>query len=391
MNRDITALVAKLVLLFRDPGSYKRFLACREADAQQILDFLQDLLDLNSFSVAKPLICKALLRLSRASGLHPRCFSLPELQRVGQQITGGGFGDLWQGLVCGQSVSVKIMRIFKDTQVDTVLKEFGREALIWRQLCHPNVLPFFGVYYLENRLCLVSPWMEKGNMMDFLMNENPTNTDRLALILDVALGLRYLHEKNVVHGDLKAINILVTPSRKACIADFGLSSIADIMTLRFTHSASYVQGGTARYQAPELLRGESRHYSSDIYAFACVCYEILTGMIPFHEVPNDVAVILRVIQGNRPLRPASCLGTALDSLWKLLLDCWEEKASLRPTAIEIVSRLVEPPIGATTTSSATDWDDTFTSKFRRSLQAQPLLPSLDQIELILFGDGRFKN
>ncbi|KAJ7238060.1 kinase-like domain-containing protein [Mycena haematopus] len=388
MNRDISALVAKLVVLCRDPESSKKFLACREADAQRLLDLLQDLLDLDSFSVAKPLICKALLRLSRASGLHPRCFALPELQKVGQQVTGGGFGDLWQGLVRGQSVSVKIMRIFKDAQVDTVLKEFGREALIWRQLCHPNVLPFFGVYYLENRLCLVSPWMENGNMMDFLTTENPTNTDRLALILGVALGLRYLHEQNVVHGDLKGINILVTPSRKACIADFGLSSIADIMTLRFTHSTSYVQGGTARYQAPELLRGESRHYSSDVYAFACVCYEILTGMIPFHEVPNDVAVLLQVIQGNRPSRPASCSGTtALDSLWKLLLACWEEKANLRLTAVQIVSRLVEPSIGATTTSSATDWDNTFTSKFRRSLQAQPLLPSVNQIEQALFGDG----
>jgi serine/threonine protein kinase len=46
------------------------------------------------------------------------------------------------------------------------------------------------------------------------------------------------------------------------------------MTLRFTHSTSYVQGGTARYQAPELLRGEKRHYGSDVYAFACVCYEV---------------------------------------------------------------------------------------------------------------------
>ncbi|KAF8201272.1 kinase-like domain-containing protein [Mycena galopus ATCC 62051] len=388
MNRDIFALVAKLVLLFRDPESYKAFLACRDDDAQRLLDLLQDLLDLESFSVAKPLICKALLRLSRASGLHPRCCTLPELQKVGEQVTGGGFGDLWQGLVRGQSVSVKVMRIFKDTQVETVLKEFSREALIWRQLCHPNVLPFFGVYYLESRLCLVSPWMTNGNMMDFLTNEDPPIPNRLALILDVALGLRYLHEQNVVHGDLKGINILVAPSRKACIADFGLSSIADVMTLRFTHSTSYVQGGTARYQAPELLRGESRHYGSDVYAFACVCYEILTGLIPFHEMPNDVAVILKVVEGKRPSQPVLCSETTtLGSLWKLIQDCWEEKADLRPTAPQIVDRLVGPSIGATITSSVADWDDTFTSKFRRSLHAQPLLPTVDQIEHILFGYG----
>jgi hypothetical protein len=62
------------------------------------------------------------MRLSRASGLRPRCFSLPELHKVGQQVMGGGFGDLWQGLVCGQSVSVKMMRVFKNAHIDAILK-----------------------------------------------------------------------------------------------------------------------------------------------------------------------------------------------------------------------------------------------------------------------------
>ncbi|KAJ7845457.1 kinase-like domain-containing protein, partial [Mycena leptocephala] len=69
-------------------------------------------------------------------------------------------------------------------------------------------------------------------------------------------GLQYLHEQNVVHGDLKGLNILVTPSGRACIADFGLSSIANAMTMRFTHSTANTGAGTARYQAPELLQGK---------------------------------------------------------------------------------------------------------------------------------------
>ncbi|KAF8198805.1 kinase-like domain-containing protein, partial [Mycena galopus ATCC 62051] len=339
-------------------------------------------------------ICKALLRLSRASGLHPRCFALPELQKVGDQIAAGGFGDIWKGLVRGQSVCVKVMRLFQNADIQAVLKEFSREALIWRQLCHPNLLPFFGLYYLENRLCLISPWMDNGNVLDFLRTE-PPNTDRLSLasliipILDVALGLQHLHEQNVVHGDLKAINILVTPSRRACIADFGLSSIANAMTVRFTLSTAPAGGGTARYQAPELFLGDGpKTFSSDVYAFACVCYEILTGKVPFHELVNDMRVMFGVAEGQRPSRPPSCSATvALDSLWELLQNCWDGKAEMRPTASQIVERLVGPQVQATTTSSATDWDDKFTSKFRRSLQTQPLLPSVTQLERILFGDG----
>lgn len=217
MNRDICAAVVRLVLLLRDPKSYKKLLACRGRDAERLLDLFQDvsgslplkcwfqlsseqLLDFGSFSVVKPLISKALARLSRASGLYPRCFPLSGLCKVGQQVTGGGFGDIWKGWVHepGQKVSVKVMRVFEDSDVEAVLKvcfsklpfyeqglryiqEFGREAVIWRQLCNPNVLPFFGIYYLEKRLCLVSPWMENGNIMEFLAKDSP-NTERLPLV-----------------------------------------------------------------------------------------------------------------------------------------------------------------------------------------------------------------
>ncbi|KAJ7719093.1 kinase-like domain-containing protein [Mycena maculata] len=385
LNRDILVVVVRLVLLLRAPESYKEFLASRETDAQAFLDLLQNLLDHDSFLAIRPLLFKALLRLSRASGLYPTCFALSGLQKVGHQVAAGSFGDIWKGLVRGQSVSVKIMRVFQETDVQATLKEFGREAVIWRQLCHPNLLPFFGLYYLDKRLCLVSPWMQNGNILEYLRKE-PAGTNRLSLILDVALGVEYLHRNRVVHGDLKAINILVTPSRRACIADFGLSSIADVITLRFTHSTAIVRGGTTRYQAPELLRGESHnHFGSDVYAFACVCYEILTGKAPFFEIFNDAAVMFKVLGGSRPARPDGCF----DGLWDLLQDCWKENQAERPTSGQIVQRLVGPSILATTTQSTTDWDEEFSSKFRRSLQIQPLLPSVTQIEHMIFGDGSF--
>ncbi|KAJ7883497.1 kinase-like domain-containing protein [Mycena olivaceomarginata] len=361
IKRDVPILVARLVLYLNDPVSYKELLSSCGRDAQQLLDLLQDLLDLNSFSVVKPFLFKALLRLSRSSGLHPRCLALSGLKTVGQQVTGGGFGDIWKGFVRGQSVCVKIMRVFEDSNVEAVLKyiqEFGREAVIWRQFCHPNLLPFFGIYYLDSRLCLVSPWMEYGNVIKFLTAEKPTNAERLSLILDVAIGLQYLHAQKIVHGDLKGLNILVTPSRRACIADFGLSTIAETMTLRFTHSTVTARGGTARYQAPELFEDEDPariHYGSDVYTFSCVSYEILSGMAPFYELRNDMDVMMRVGQGYCPPRPELCSGTAIDGLWELMEQCWEQSPQMRPTAFEIVKRLGGPSIGAQTVSSTSDW------------------------------------
>src|ERR1700761_3088367 len=113
----------------------------------------------------------------------------------------------------------------------------------------------------------------------------------------------------------------------------------------------------------------------------------MTGQVPFHEFHNDMAVMMRVARGYRPSRPVSCMGTtALDSLWELMQNCWQRRVEFRPTASQIVERLTGPPIGAKTTSSTTDWGDV--SEFRRSLQVEPSpLPSVTQIERIIFGDG----
>ncbi|KAJ7267303.1 kinase-like domain-containing protein [Mycena rebaudengoi] len=375
--------------MLNDSKEYKIFLRCRGAQAQHILDLVQDLLDYD-FPASRPSLFKALIRLSRASGLHPRCFPLTGLKRVGKQVAAGGFGDIWKGLVGGQHVSVKVMRIFEQDDIEVAIKDFGREALIWRQLSHPNLLPFFGLYYWHERLCLVSPWMENGNVLQFLRRTSASEAERISFILDISFGLEYLHQSHVVHGDLKAINVLVTPSRRACITDFGLSSIADVVTLRFTHSTATAKGGTTRWQAPELLRGEHpSHYGSDIYAFACVCYEVLTGKAPFYEVQRDVAIILKVIAGERPsLPPGSGADPLLmNSLWTLLQDCWAENAGDRPVATQIVTRLLDYPIYAEISKPSADWDESYTSKFRRSLRPMPFLPCIHDIERRLCGHG----
>ncbi|KAJ7472839.1 kinase-like domain-containing protein [Mycena latifolia] len=340
LSQDVSAVQRQLVSLLRNEQNYRRFLACRGSLAQQLLDLIQDLLDSTCDSRSKPLLSKALIRLSRTSGLHPTCFALSGLEKIGEQVAAGGFGDIWKGLVERQNVAVKVMRLFRDVDIKAGLKEFGREALIWRQLSHPNLLPFFGLYYLDNRLCLVSPWMENGDVLEFLRNA-PADTDHSSLILDVAMGLEYLHSEHIVHSDLKGSNILVTPSRRACIADFGLSSIANSMTVCFTHSTASPQKGTMRWQAPELLRGESvSDARSDVYAFACVCYEILSGKIPFYDIPEPAVIFKVAIEGVRPARPVTWPRIAAYNIWGLIQDCWRNESDLRPTATEIVQRLV---------------------------------------------------
>ncbi|KAJ7738434.1 kinase-like domain-containing protein, partial [Mycena olivaceomarginata] len=156
----------------------------------------------------------------------------------------------------------------------------------------------------------------------------------------VATGLEYLHRKHIVHGDLKGqlqSNILVTPSGRACIADFGLASIADASSFNLTLSSQSNRGGTLRYQAPELFSDQhSNHFGSDVYAFACVGYEILTGKVPFFEISADGAIILKVMQGVRPSRLPIISPV---ELWLLLDDCWSQDPKGRPAMTAIHQRL----------------------------------------------------
>jgi hypothetical protein len=138
LAHDVSAVVRHLTGIFRDPRTYKQFLTFRGTLAQQMLDLLQDacrfcdshvvllthpqLLDSTHDSMSRLSFSKALIRLSRASGLHPTCFELSGLEKVGRQVAAGTFGDVWKGLVHHRSVSVKIARIFQDTDVKDVYK-----------------------------------------------------------------------------------------------------------------------------------------------------------------------------------------------------------------------------------------------------------------------------
>jgi hypothetical protein len=91
--------------------------------------------------------------------------------------------------------------------------------------------------------------------------------------------------------------------------------------------------------------------------------QIYTGKKPFSEVSNDMAVTLGVLEGNRPSNDPMIP----EAIWKLFKDCWEQDAEKRPTAHQITKRLLSPSIGASQIQTPADWDETFSSRFRRSV------------------------
>ncbi|ESK86444.1 WD40 repeat-like protein [Moniliophthora roreri MCA 2997] len=370
-----------LQLIFHNEEAYQELLNQKGALAQSLLDLLQLLIDSPRISARlRSSICTTMIRLSKASDLHPSCLTIKSLNTIGNHpVAAGGFGDIWKGILGGESgqlVCLKVVKMYLMSDMKRLMKEYLREAIVWRQLRHPNILPCLGLYYLDcsqERICLVSPWMENGNLVQFLRDRPRDSVNHLQLMHDIASGLSHLHGLKVIHGDLKGLNILVTQSHRACIADFGLSHVADSELYKFTSSTTRV-GGTARWSAPEVHMGSRATKESDIYSYGCVCYEIISRSLPFHDLPNDAAVVLAVLQRRRPSKPQNAAEMLPDELWSLMNQCWETRPESRPGAEDILRSLINLIPAGFSITPAEDWDHRVFTELQNSIDRQYRLP-----------------
>jgi len=257
----------------------------------------------------------------------------------------GGFADCWEGVFLGRyKVAMKAPRDRFAGEVGT--RRLAREINVWSQLNHPNVLSFIGSCILGSISYLISPWMENGHVLEFVQR-NP-EADCLRLLAQVVQGLKYLHtfKPQVIHGDLRGPNILVSLSGDACIADFGLSELK-AEGYDPNYSTPWVLAGHPRWQAPEIIKAETkeeawRNTATDIFAFGRVMLELFTKQVPFSEIRQDTAVTYRVWNGEFPKRPQDdeIVARGLDdTMWGLMMDCWNVAPEQRPSATDIVSRL----------------------------------------------------
>jgi len=208
LKMDANAIDALLLATLQDPDMYRHIVQRHGQEAQSLLNLLQARLGFPLDPSLKHSYTSALIKLSRNSSLYPECMTLKGIKLTGDSaVDNGGFGDIWKGLLKDKEIAVKVLRIVRQADKHKVLKEFSSEAVIWRQLNHRNVLPFCGVFHLEDhRLCITSPWMKNGNVVRFL--EAAPETKCIPLILDIAEGLNYLHtlKPTIIHGDIKGVS-----------------------------------------------------------------------------------------------------------------------------------------------------------------------------------------
>ncbi len=207
--------------------------------------------------------------------------------RILEKIGAGGQGTVYKATdtKLGRAVVIKVLPP-ELTVKEANLKRFEREARLASSLDHPNICTIFDLNDIEGVHFIAMQYVEGKNVRD-LVNGRPLDfRSALTITIQVADALAAAHERGIVHRDIKAGNVMVTPSGQVKILDFGLAKLVDESaapgSIHHTDLTEVgVPYGTATYAAPEQARGERVDARADIFSTGVLLYELLTGTWPF--------------------------------------------------------------------------------------------------------------
>lgn len=202
----------------------------------------------------------------------------------------------------GRSVGEVEKNIIKILAVDNLMDEnyidrFVQEYELVSNLKHPNIVKIYQHGITDEYLYMVMEYLPDGNLKNKI-DDGILPGKALWYLVQIASGLRAIHDIGVIHRDIKPSNIMFC-NEKPVIIDFGISKLTD---MNLTRSLAGQVLGTPFYMSPEHGAGEPVDIRSDIYSLGVTFYEMLTGMKPF-EAENPVAVVYKHLHAPIPVLP----------------------------------------------------------------------------------------
>jgi eukaryotic-like serine/threonine-protein kinase len=276
----------------------------------------------------------------------------------------GGMGEVFRAhdSTLGRDVALKVLPSHFITDLDRRTR-FEREARVLASLNHPNIAAIYGLEDVGGVRGLVLELVEGPTLADRIARGPLPLADALNIGVQIAEALETAHNAGIIHRDLKPANVKVRSDGRVKLLDFGLAKDLDIDSpARFGDSPTVTNGatrpgvvlGTAAYMSPEQARGVPADKRTDVWAFGCVLYEMLTGSRAFGgDSATDTIVSVITEEPKWALLPPDTPAAVRRLLRKCLMkDLRARLRDLGDAQLDLQEALTEPDLPDTATPAA---------------------------------------
>lgn len=244
----------------------------------------------------------------------------------------GAFGLVYKGTYFGTPVCVKVVPMDQHNPDD--IKQVQREITALKELNHPNLVQFFGMFDLNNEMYIVTEYIPGGTVRNSIHKDkgDVSWATRVKMANDVASAISFLHTKNMIHRDIKSDNLLISENYDVKLCDFGLSRSVPEPKKKQRMTLC----GTDDFMAPEVTLGMDYDSACDIFSYGMFLCELI-----LRERIEDVL----------PRGPGTFFGLDVEKFLQLLppdappvmvsiaLKCCEYEPSKRPDAKQVLQSL----------------------------------------------------
>ncbi|MCK4539510.1 MAG: serine/threonine protein kinase [Candidatus Krumholzibacteria bacterium] len=253
-----------------------------------------------------------------------------EKYEILEEIGRGGMAIVYKAKhkLLHSHVAIKVL-FPQFTHDEEFLKRFINGARSAAHLKHENIIPVYDVGDEDGNYYIVMECLEGEGLDERIKRQGKFSEDEIETIMRPLAGaLDYAHKRGVIHRDIKSSNIFLAEGGRVVLMDFDIAKASDL-TVNLTQDGTLL--GTPAYMSPEQARGEKVEFTSDIYSFGVVLYEMATGRLPFTG-ESTFSVLHQIAMGN-PSPPREINPVVSANLDKRILWCMEQLPGDRPGSV----------------------------------------------------------